>query len=139
MNEFEALRAMAAFLPLLDDPAFEAGRIHESEQLGDTTWSFPWAELGETASRFVTMAHEHEWVTPFDWMEWAGTEEARRLRGDPDAVASADIDQLRRLVTMCVRRDRFCEGALLGDFQSGLITRIVRRAAELHAALERDA
>ena len=139
MNEVEALSAMAAFLPSLEARDFEAGRIRDPEQLNTTTWSLPSAELGKTASRFVHMAYGHDWVVSFDWMEWAGSEEARRLTGDAGSVESADIEQLRRLVTMCVRRDRFSEGALLGDFQSGLIIRIVRRAAELHSEVTRGA
>ena len=36
-----------------------------------------------------------------------------------------------RLLTVCIRQDRFVDGALLDAFESGLIRRVVQRAADL--------
>jgi hypothetical protein len=46
-------------------------------------------------------------------------------------LAKATPDQLAHLLTTIIRQDRFCEGELDVAFKSRLLTRIVRRAAEL--------
>jgi len=38
-------------------------------------------------------------------------------------------------VTVMIRQDRFVEGSLYGDYRSGLIANVLRRAAELEAEL----
>ena len=58
------------------------------------------------------------------------------LQDDARALAQATPEQLARLLTVCVREDRFCEGALESAFESGLLTRILERAAVLLRELE---
>ena len=92
----------------------------------------PYVAYGDTADAFVKAAYAGGWVlSDFDWGMWAGGEEAAQLRDDPAALARATPDQLARVLTVCVRQDRFVEGALLDAFESGLIRRIVQRAADL--------
>ncbi|WP_366935690.1 DUF6508 domain-containing protein [Aestuariivirga sp.] len=50
-------------------------------------------------------------------------------RTDHVEISSAAVPQLRQLLTMCVRMERYCEGSLACDFESGLLTVIVRRAS----------
>jgi hypothetical protein len=83
---------------------------------------------------FVGMCYAFDWVTPFDWPEWMQTDEARQLRDDPDALATATSAQLQKLLTVLVRQDRFVEGSLAEHFRSGMIDRIVARAAVLATA-----
>jgi hypothetical protein len=74
------------------------------------------------------------WITfGFDWGAWAATPDAQRLRLDDRALDTATSDDLSKLLTMLVRGDRFGEGTLLAAYDSGLLTRIVRRAARLLA------
>ena len=72
----------------------------------------------------------------FDWGTWKQTPEAISLRDDAQVLARATPEQLSRLLTVCIRQDRFCEGALEGAFESGLLTRILERAAIILRALE---
>ncbi len=37
------------------------------------------------------------------------------------------------MLTTCVRREKFAEGSLIADFESGLMVRVIRRA---HALLQ---
>ena len=77
-------------------------------------------------------AYDGEWVLrDFSWPEWKDTEEAIALYRDPDVLAQATRRQLAQLLTVFIRQDRFVEGGLLGDFRSGHILAIVRRAAKL--------
>ena len=74
------------------------------------------------------------WVLNFAWPAWKQTDEAISLRDDAAALAAATPEQLARLLTVLIRQDRFVEGALGSAYESGLLTSIVRRAAELVTA-----
>ena len=88
--------------------------------------------MAPKVEEFFHMAYREGWVLPgFDWPNWAQTPEAIRLRDDPAALAVATAEQLAQLLTVCIRQDRFVDGALVGAFNDGLILAIVRRAAVL--------
>lgn len=71
------------------------------------------------------------WMCPHRFrlasMEGDATE-AKRLRDDA-VLANATPEQLARLITVCMRQDRFVKGALESAFTSGLLTRIRERVA----------
>ena len=79
-------------------------------------WSLP-----HFTERFFRATYDLGWVDgSFDWMTWRETAEARRLLNNHGEIATATALQLRQLLTMCVRMDRYCEGSLASDFASGL-------------------
>lgn len=45
----------------------------------------------------------------------------------PAAFAGADAAQLAKILTCAVRGDRFCEGALAANYDSGLLARIAAK------------
>ena len=58
----------------------------------------------------------------------------RRHWFGPEMLEPADLETIRKLLTLHVRKERFCEGHLLGMFESGHLTKLLRR---LHA-IRRD-
>lgn len=135
-RERAALVALAAFAQVFADPECRFGswgRVDPRDE-GEPI-RMPYVELTETAERFLRTCAEHDWVRPdIDWPAWAITPEAGRLRTDPAALAAATSDDLAHLLTALVRGDRFYEGQLLDAFESGLLRRIVERAAVLAGA-----
>jgi Family of unknown function (DUF6508) len=128
----ERLKALARFLPELERPGFTAGEMRGGDEIEPNVFSMPFASHGDVVHSLVEAAYQHGWVLKdFDWPEWAQSDEAARLRDDQKAIDIASEEQLARLLTVCIRQDRFVEGALLHAFESGLILRIVRRAAAL--------
>jgi Family of unknown function (DUF6508) len=85
---------------------------------------------------FVQAAYDYDWVRPFDWAEWAQTPEALGLRDDESVLAQATERQLVCLLTTCIRQERFCEGILETYYRSGLLTRILERAAVMLQELQ---
>ena len=86
------------------------------------------------AVSFLEDAYRHGWVyIGWNWSEWAQTDEAKRLRDELGALERASGDDLGRLLTVCIRSDRFCEGTLAEAYDTGLLARIVARAAALMA------
>ena len=124
--------ALAAVLPMLETPDFEAGRWHDSVHGADGTWSMPWYELSDAAQAYVRAVGESGlMLTGFDWPSWAKTSDAKTLHADRDVLARATPDELAMLLTALIREDRFNEGALGDSFESGIMTAIARRAKVL--------
>ncbi len=128
----EKLRALVRFLPDLEKSDFEAGSWVSPQSVAGGVMTMPFTNHSDIVTAFVDMAYQNVWVrSDFDWPDWAQTEEAKRLLNEEPALALATSDQLAKLLTVCIRQDRFVEGALLDAFESGLVLRIVRRAAAL--------
>lgn len=126
------LSVLARFLPDLERVDFSPGYWTEKQKRADGVYTMPYATLSPVASGFVKAAYESGWVLrEFGWSEWMSTKEAMALYHDPQKLAQATTQQLAQLLTVFIRQDRFVEGGLLGDFESGHILAIVRRAVTL--------
>jgi hypothetical protein len=77
------------------------------------------------------VVYESGIVFEFDWPSWKL--ESRFATTDPAVIAAAGLTDLRRLLTLHVRQDRFCDGHLGEMVEQGHIAVIVRRVAELVA------
>ena len=122
----DRLNALAEFLPIFETPDFEFGHFV------DEPGTFGYYSFSQDASRFIDVCYEMKWVNLcFDWGAWMDSLQALRLRDDPAALESATPNQLQNLLTVVIRQDRFVEGALAAVFESGLLVRILRRAAVL--------
>jgi hypothetical protein len=133
-----SLEALAEFLTAIEAPDFSGGEM-VAPPAKNGVLQMPYAKYAAVVSRFHKAAYENGWVLrDFDWMEWAKSKEAHMLRGDKGAVEHASASQLMKLLTVCIRSERFCEGALLDAFEAGLVLRVVRRAQVL-AGNERPA
>lgn len=90
---------------------------------------FPTCRLSQEVYEFIDALHEFGWITPFNWGSW--TDQAKRYVDDPEALSTADVETLQKLLTTHVRQDRFCDGHLLSMFTSGHMTAILRRIGEI--------
>lgn len=134
----QRLRALASFLPAFEAPGFRFGGWAGGEELAPGHFSMPYYAFSAAAEEFLRQGVAG-WVTPgFDWPAWAGTNEFQRLSQDPSAIAAATPDDLARLLTVLVRSERFGDGQLAAAFESGLLTRILRRADALARDLGHD-
>jgi len=118
------------FLPVFEAPTFSAGEWCGGETDTSGAISVPWFELSDDAQAFMSELRGGGWVFVFDWRAWEP--EAQRLI-DVGGVEQADLSDLRRLLTLLVRSDRFVEGQLSWAMESGLITRILRRLQAISA------
>jgi hypothetical protein len=126
------LRALVHYLPALESPDFHAGAFAPVRKTESGEFILPYVVYSDVADDFVGSAYDHGCVlTGFRWAGWAHAPEAQSLCNDPSKLARATPEQLLRLLTAIIRQDRFCEGVLLCAFESGLMLRIVRRAAAI--------
>ena len=131
----KSLKALARYAPIFEKDGFTWGFWADPKH----DQVMPYFVESDEAKAFVEEAYEHGWIIRnFPWSEWMSGEEATRLSREPGAIEAATSDQLGKLLTSCIRADRFREGALEEAYHGGLLTRIVRRADTLVAALRRD-
>lgn len=128
------LQALADFLPAFRRPEFKVGEWIGGNETEPDVIEMPFVSYAPVVDAFCKAVYEHGWIKAFDWGTWMQSDEARSLRDDAVVVRDATPEQLARLLTVCIRQDRFVEGALVGAFESGLILRIVERAAVLAEA-----
>ena len=126
----DAIRALAPWAATIRAPGFTFGTWHEMERRDAGVATMPWFELS-TDGRALLAAAGPLLLTDFDWPTWSQTDEARRLRDEPDALAAATSRQIAQLLTALIRQDRFVEGALDASMTSGLLGRVLDRVAEL--------
>ena len=109
----QRLHSLAGFLPRFEDPEFTFGSWSESKEREPGVMTMPYFCFSDAADAFVRAAYDLGWVrTDFNWPDWAQTPEADHLRDDPECMACATPDQLSYLLTVVIRQERFCEGAL---------------------------
>lgn len=122
---------LASFLPTLEDPSFVLGveRGGQQDKSGAIQW--PWFDYGPEVLKLQELLYRDRWIVPFDWPEW---QDAARALLEGEGVESADLDDLRRLLTMIFRKERFHDGFVAYAFERGYLQRIIRRAAELQDA-----
>jgi len=74
--------------------------------------------------RFRQIVYDLPIVVNFDWASW---NEGRKIVNDKNFnFDSIDIPTKCKIITAIVRNDRFCDGALVSAFESGLILKILK-------------
>lgn len=131
------LAGLAAFLPEFEREGFVFGQWEGGEIApGGGAMQMPYFTLGDMGTALHQAVYDLGWIsTDLDWPEWSRTPEGQRLLGDPAVLADATVEELTQVITTCFRRERFCEGALSGDFEDGRMLAILRRATTLLDAL----
>ncbi len=89
----------------------------------------PVLDNGPAIERFEQQAYEHGFVIDFDWTGWQ--EQAGQYFSDPAHLAKADVHTVQRLVTTCIRKERFCEGTLASLHANGVLGAICRRLGQI--------
>lgn len=80
--------------------------------------------LGYVTPALLEHIYASDLVENFDWMDWPKT--SAYLRGGIPVDASHD--DVRRFLTVLVRRDRFFSGSLKKDLHSGLLRNVLELA-----------
>jgi hypothetical protein len=117
-SDQERLEALAKYLPIFSAPGFKFSEVVPAKQHGDVI-EMGWTRCGPETEAFKQDAYDYGWVQGTNWTEWMQTEEAQALSQDPARMATATVDDLAKVLTVSLRRDRFVEGSLGCDFDRG--------------------
>ncbi len=116
--------AVLKFLPYFED---NKNQFYEVQKDSDFLMA-PYIYSKEVMTFMDTLYNENI-VFSFDWGEWQ--EEAIRYFNNPDLIKSTDILTLRKLFTLHVRKERFCDGHFTSVIDSGHLVNILKRLKEL--------
>lgn len=119
----QQIDAVLRFLPIFEQPGHAFGEWHSPEG------QIPYYSMNREARDFVQTLYGQQILFSFDWMSWQ--KEAERYISAPEALETADLLVLRKLLTTHVRKDRFIEGHLASTWERGHITAILRRLKEI--------
>lgn len=111
------------YLPTFERQDYQFGQWVEPEG------GFPYFSFSPEVDEFIDALHKQDVIIPFDWTSWS--EEAEHYQTDAEALETADLLTLCKLLTVHVRADRFVEGHLASVFENGHITAILRRLKQI--------
>lgn len=127
--------------PTLDDLATVAAMVAEIEAIktrpaewssgergADGSLQMPFATYAPAVERLLRAIYEHNLIISFDWTAWEA--EAQRFL-DPAVANTASVEDIRRLLTLHVRKERFVEGHFAEMISNGHIGVVLRRLGTL--------
>ncbi|MBA3396025.1 MAG: DUF2357 domain-containing protein [Deltaproteobacteria bacterium] len=126
--------------PTRDDVAAVAALLAEIERIegmpvewgggqqADGSIQTPFVVYAPGAQRLISAIYEHNLIMNFDWSAWR--DEAQCF-AEAERIRTASLDDVRRLLTLHVRMERFVEGHLSEVLASGQISPLLRRLGEL--------
>jgi len=121
------IKELTAFLPLLYEEGISpVKKWHGGDKDKDGVITIPWPEYDPIVMEFIEVAERECWIDPEYLSKSAG-----QLLDDEDAVKSADLDQIKTMLTYCVRGERFCTGHWGAMIEKGYVRRLLERLAEL--------
>lgn len=130
-SETQKLQFLLKYLPRSNATQTAPSKIIPAKKIKSGVIVMGTEILSKNAEDFLTGAYNYGWVQDFDWPTWSQSEDAKALFEDPDALASATIEDITKVITTILRIDRQAGGRLADSFRSGLIARIALRAERL--------
>jgi len=125
------IKELVAFLPrIYGHGARPIRKLITGRKRADGTPILPWYKYSETVEGFFdTIRKQGCWLDPdYD------PEEAEKLLTDEAAVARATIPEIRRMLTLVVRGERFGEGWWSFMIEEGHVRRLLERLDEIGIA-----
>lgn len=100
------------------------GKMYGGEIDENDVMTMPYWEKSDIVSQFCRIVYNIPIIIEFEWSSW---DEGRKIASDENFdLDTIDIPTKCKLITAIVRNDRFCDGALIAAFKSGLILKILK-------------
>lgn len=124
----EEIAELVAFLPRLETEGTPPiKRWHGGAAEGASV--FPWPEYQAVVSAFFAA------VSKECWLDYAyDGNRAAALLADAEAVRNATLDEIKTMLTYCLRGERFCDGHWGALIENGAIRRLLQRLQVLQGA-----
>lgn len=116
-------KPLLELIPLIEKNT-NFGEMEGNKTLADGIYTFPYWVQAEVVNKFLEIVYKMPVIIDFDWGSWdEGREIVHENEFDYDTI---DIVTKCKLITAIVRNDRFCDGALIEAFESGLMLKILK-------------
>ena len=94
----------------------EYGGWTPAKEISPGHYAMGYSTISNDAEAVVEAIYGLDVMSGFDWPEWA---EGFALLEDRRRIAEVPVVTAVKLVTLCIRGQRFSEGSLLAEFQNG--------------------
>lgn len=123
----QEIKTLVAFLPNLYAPGLSPVKEwHGGDKNDEGIITIPWPEYQPIVEEFFRIASS-EWWTDYEYQ----SKSAWQILDDEEAVNSADLEEIKTMLTYCVRGERFCTGHWGAVIESGCIRQLLQRLAAL--------
>jgi hypothetical protein len=131
----EQIEELLRFLPVFDVPGRKfVERWAGGTRTEDGAITAPSPIYADDVLAFFQLAGQPLWSD----YEYDPAEVRRRVEDDA-CIASATLEDIKSMLTYCVRGERFCDGHWEAILESGRVTVILRRLAVLKESLSAQA
>ena len=114
------------YIPYFADSSNQFVECTEMQKNEDGSFSFPYCSYSEMVREFEKTVYDTEFIFKGDYLEGISGKAT-----DPAFIERCDLETLRKIMTSCVRGERFCEGHLASVIENGLILKVLKRLEEL--------
>ncbi len=127
----EQIEALTSYLPRLYAEGFSAvASWSGGEKRKDGSFTIPYPTYSPVVEEFFRRVSGEGWLDPGYSPERAG-----QMLEDADRIKSASLDQIKTMLTFCVRGERFCDGHWAQMIEQGHIRRLLERLEVLKSEL----
>ncbi len=128
----EHIDELLQFLPIFERDGFVASTPPSEPLTMDNLFALE-DELAPEVRDFIHAAYEGGFVFSYPWTEWQDT--AERYVCEPDTLAQANLEDVCKLLTCHLRKERFCSGHLAAMFSCGHMVQVLQRLKVLQAQM----
>ena len=118
----EDVDALLEFLPLFERPGRTFARWGEVEKNPDGSISLPFPVYDADVEEFFSRVGQRGWLD-YGYKP----EEAARMLADAEFIKRAGLEQIKSMLTYCVRGERFCDGHRESLLIGGQVVALLRR------------
>lgn len=130
----EEINELIAFLPRLATEGFSPVKEWKGgERTESGSITMPWPDYEQVVLDFFQAASARCWMDG----RYLQSEAVDRI-GDEDFVGNASLDEIRSMLTWCVRGERFCDGHWANVIEAGQIRRLLERLVQLRAEMDQE-
>ena len=111
-------------------PIFESDKFNSIDEKLLKKGNLPFTLCySKEVNDFVKDFYKSNLLYNFKWSEWQN--EALKYFEKPELLKNVDIEIIRKLLTLHIRKERFCEGHLIDIIDSKHIVEILKRLKQI--------
>lgn len=124
---FAEIDRLTAYLPILYAEGFKPVKVwHGGVKDKNGMMHVPYPEYHEAVIKFFRLVSTNSWLD-YQYIP----QDAWRVLRNEKAVASASLEEIKTMLTYCVRGERFCDGHWAFMIEDGYVRQILERLIEL--------
>lgn len=125
---------LTAYLPILYADGYKPVKVwHGGVKDKDGMMHVPYPEYHEAVYEFFRLVSTDFWLD-FQYVP----QDAWRFLRNKKAVASASLEEIKTVLTYCVRGERFCDGHWASMIEDGYVRQILERLIELRQQMNEN-